>query len=100
VIDAKIAVIKCVCFAHVCECARSGKHVVFGQVVEGYSVVKAMEAVGSRSGATALPVVVKDCGVVGELGSAQRNVLPLQNYSSGHSGQLYNGGLGVRSTLL
>ena len=29
-----------------------GKHVVFGQVVKGYGVVKAMEAVGSRSGKT------------------------------------------------
>jgi cyclophilin family peptidyl-prolyl cis-trans isomerase len=44
---------------------RSGKHVVFGQVIEGYSVVKAMEAIGSPSGATALPVLVKDCGVLG-----------------------------------
>eukprot|EP00929_Paragymnodinium_shiwhaense_P015187 TRINITY_DN123235_c0_g1_i1.p1 TRINITY_DN123235_c0_g1~~TRINITY_DN123235_c0_g1_i1.p1 ORF type:complete len:204 (-),score=48.54 TRINITY_DN123235_c0_g1_i1:229-840(-) len=42
-----------------------GKHCVFGQVVEGYSVVKAVETVGSRgSGATALKVLVKDCGQV------------------------------------
>mmetsp|Transcript_13275 Transcript_13275/g.25456 ORF Transcript_13275/g.25456 Transcript_13275/m.25456 type:complete len:283 (+) Transcript_13275:85-933(+) len=41
-----------------------GKHVVFGQVIDGYSVVKAIEAVGSRSGDTAEDVVIADCGVV------------------------------------
>ena len=42
------------------------KHVVFGQVIDGagYAVVKAIESVGSRGGATAVPVVVADCGVV------------------------------------
>ncbi|KAL2512429.1 Protein of unknown function (DUF3414) [Abeliophyllum distichum] len=39
-----------------------GKHVVFGQVVEGMDVVKAIEKVGSGSGKTAKPVVVADCG--------------------------------------
>merc|ERR1712073_197352 len=39
------------------------KHVVFGQVVEGYDVVKKIEAVGSRSGATSQPVVIADCGM-------------------------------------
>merc|ERR1712050_817531 len=33
-----------------------GKHVVFGQVVEGYDVVKKIEEVGSRSGATSAEV--------------------------------------------
>jgi len=42
----------------------NGKHVVFGQVVDGYSVVKAMEACGDRSGATAVPVMIADCGVM------------------------------------
>src|SRR5204863_8364318 len=41
-----------------------GKHVVFGQVVQGYDVVKAMEAVGSRSGATTKKVTISDCGQV------------------------------------
>nr|CAB3445361.1 unnamed protein product [Digitaria exilis] len=39
-----------------------GKHVVFGQVVEGLDVVKAIEKVGSRSGTTAKPVKIADCG--------------------------------------
>ena len=39
-----------------------GKHVVFGQVVDGYGVVQKMEAVGSGSGATAEPVLIEDCG--------------------------------------
>ena len=41
-----------------------GKHVVFGSVVEGMDVVKAVEKVGSQSGKTSAPVVVADCGVV------------------------------------
>ena len=41
-----------------------GKHTVFGQVVEGYSVVKAIESVGSRGGETAADVIIGDCGVV------------------------------------
>ena len=40
----------------------NGKHVVFGQVVEGYDVVLKMEAVGSRAGATSAKVVIEDCG--------------------------------------
>jgi peptidylprolyl isomerase len=39
-----------------------GKHVVFGQVVEGLDVVKEIEKVGSGSGKTSKPVVVADCG--------------------------------------
>ncbi|XP_028776788.1 peptidyl-prolyl cis-trans isomerase 1 [Neltuma alba] len=39
-----------------------GKHVVFGQVVEGMNVVKDIEKVGSSSGRTARPVVIADCG--------------------------------------
>jgi peptidylprolyl isomerase len=41
-----------------------GKHVVFGQVVEGADVVKKMEAVGSRSGSTSKPVVITDSGAL------------------------------------
>jgi cyclophilin family peptidyl-prolyl cis-trans isomerase len=39
-----------------------GKHTVFGKVVEGIEVVDKIEGVGSQSGATSQPVVVKDCG--------------------------------------
>merc|ERR1712066_631349 len=39
-----------------------GKHVVFGSVVEGLEVVKAIEKVGSSSGKTAKPVVIADSG--------------------------------------
>ncbi|XP_059213343.1 peptidyl-prolyl cis-trans isomerase-like [Centropristis striata] len=39
-----------------------GKHVVFGSVVEGIDVVRAMEAVGSKSGKTSAKVVIADCG--------------------------------------
>ncbi|XP_010437558.1 PREDICTED: peptidyl-prolyl cis-trans isomerase [Camelina sativa] len=39
-----------------------GKHVVFGQVVEGLDVVRAIEKVGSESGRTSKRVVVENCG--------------------------------------
>merc|ERR1719335_489693 len=39
-----------------------GKHVVFGKVVEGMDVVKAIEKVGDRSGKTRCRVEIKDCG--------------------------------------
>ncbi len=40
-----------------------GKHVVFGQVVEGQSVIKAVEALGSSpSGATRERIIIADCG--------------------------------------
>jgi cyclophilin family peptidyl-prolyl cis-trans isomerase len=39
-----------------------GKHVVFGKVVEGTDIVKAMEAVGTQSGAPKKEVKVTDCG--------------------------------------
>ena len=39
-----------------------GKHVVFGRVVEGMPVVRRMEGVGSKSGATSQRVVLADTG--------------------------------------
>jgi len=40
------------------------KHVVFGEVVEGMDVVRAMESVGSQSGSTRQNVVIADSGVL------------------------------------
>ncbi|KAG6410869.1 hypothetical protein SASPL_128940 [Salvia splendens] len=39
-----------------------GKHVVFGQVVEGYDVVKEIEKVGSATGRLSKPVIIVECG--------------------------------------
>ena len=39
-----------------------GRHVVFGSVVEGMDVVRAVEAVGSRSGATSKRVTIDASG--------------------------------------
>ncbi|WP_222930737.1 peptidylprolyl isomerase [Allochromatium palmeri] len=38
-----------------------GRHVVFGKVVEGMDVVRAMEQQGSRSGRTQTPVMLEAC---------------------------------------
>ncbi len=43
-----------------------GRHVVFGRLVEGMDVLKAMEAQGSRSGRTKVPVVLAACNEVDE----------------------------------
>ena len=39
-----------------------GKHVVFGQVVDGMNVLDALESVSSSSGATSAKCVIDDCG--------------------------------------
>lgn len=39
-----------------------GKHVVFGSVVEGMDVVKAIEAVGSSNGKTSSKITIDECG--------------------------------------
>merc|ERR1712039_144997 len=39
-----------------------GKHVVFGQIVEGMDVVKKVESFGSQSGKCSQKIVVADCG--------------------------------------
>jgi peptidylprolyl isomerase len=39
-----------------------GKHVVFGRVLEGLDVVKAVENVGSQSGKTSQEVTIADAG--------------------------------------
>ncbi|GAB2219444.1 hypothetical protein Droror1_Dr00007079 [Drosera rotundifolia] len=39
-----------------------GKHTVFGQVVEGFDVIRAVEKVGSSSGRTSKTITIADCG--------------------------------------
>lgn len=39
-----------------------GKHTVFGEVVDGYDIVKKIEKVGTQSGAPGKKVVIEDCG--------------------------------------
>ncbi|WP_327071264.1 peptidylprolyl isomerase [Kitasatospora sp. NBC_01250] len=41
-----------------------GKHVVFGEVVEGEEIVKKIEALGSQSGATKGKIVIKESGTL------------------------------------
>ncbi|KAJ8101036.1 cyclophilin-like domain-containing protein [Lipomyces tetrasporus] len=41
-----------------------GKHVVFGEVIEGMDVVKAIEALGSRSGAPRTKITITNSGVL------------------------------------
>ncbi|XP_045447034.1 peptidyl-prolyl cis-trans isomerase-like [Melitaea cinxia] len=39
-----------------------GRHVVFGNVIEGMDVVKKVEALGSQSGKPSQKIVIADCG--------------------------------------
>jgi len=39
-----------------------GKHVVFGEVLEGQDLVRKIESVGSQSGKTSKKVTIADCG--------------------------------------
>ncbi|CAK9442259.1 uncharacterized protein LODBEIA_P60020 [Lodderomyces beijingensis] len=41
-----------------------GKHVVFGEVVDGLDVVKKIESFGSNSGATSKKITIDDSGVL------------------------------------
>ena len=39
-----------------------GRHVVFGEVLEGQDVITALEGIGSGSGKTSKTAVIADCG--------------------------------------
>ncbi len=39
-----------------------GRHVVFGEVINGQEVVKKIESVGTRSGKPKSNVIIKNCG--------------------------------------
>jgi len=41
-----------------------GKHVVFGRVTKGDQIIKAIEKLGSQSGATSSKITIADCGEV------------------------------------
>ena len=43
-----------------------GAHVVFGKAIDGLDVVDKIESVGSQSGATSAPVMIKACGEITE----------------------------------
>jgi len=45
----------------------NGKHVVFGTVVEGLRVLRAIEAVGSLDGTPTETVTIADCGELDEV---------------------------------
>lgn len=40
----------------------NGKHVVFGEVVDGLDLVKKIESLGSSSGSTKSKIVIANCG--------------------------------------
>merc|ERR1712187_185535 len=42
-----------------------GKHVVFGEVIEGMDVVRSVESMGSQSGKPRRPILIQNCGEVG-----------------------------------
>jgi peptidylprolyl isomerase len=41
-----------------------GRHVVFGEVTEGYDIIKRIEATGTDSGRPTNPVTITDCGEI------------------------------------
>jgi cyclophilin family peptidyl-prolyl cis-trans isomerase len=50
------------------ELINRGKHVVFGEIVEGMEIIKQLEKLGSREGrvSTSRKSLVRDCGIVDE----------------------------------
>jgi peptidyl-prolyl isomerase F (cyclophilin D) len=87
----------------------NGKHVVFGQVLSGFSVVKAMEACGARSGETSHDVMIVNAGqadaplasgVAAAAGDmATRRVQTSAVRSGGHAEVLGTSRLGARGAV-
>ena len=50
-----------------------GKHVVFGEVLEGLDVMRAVEALGSRSGSTKSKITIADSGELPMAGNDLRD---------------------------
>ena len=44
----------------------NGKHVVFGEVVENYELVKLIESYGTQSGTPKAKIIISDCGEIKE----------------------------------
>ena len=44
-----------------------GKHVVFGEVISGMEVIRAVESFGTSSGETSVPIQITDCGAFSPL---------------------------------
>lgn len=71
-----------------------GNHVVFGRIVDGMEVIRAIEKMGSNSGKTRCPIRIKDSGEIGEgdgppgeSAQSQKNVAgyPPQSQKDGRS---------------
>ena len=43
-----------------------GKHVVFGEVIKGYDIVKKVESIGTQTGKPLQKVTIVNCGQVDE----------------------------------
>ena len=87
-----------------------GKHVVFGAVVEGIDVVKAIENVGSKpSGSTSAPVTITACGefqstpseksLVGVLQSDSQKLTAMKSSDDTESNETYTAASGYEAEL-
>jgi cyclophilin family peptidyl-prolyl cis-trans isomerase len=65
------------------------KHVVFGQVVSGYSVVEKIERFGTKSGKPTEKIMVASCGELTDKHiMSQRELLKMTTYREGQGEKL------------